>query len=70
MEFLTDWKFWLFVLTILSMIINGITHFKLVTNDLKHLSGDVKDIKNEQICIKKEVIQLSVDVAKLKGKLE
>jgi len=70
MEFLTDWKFWLFILTVLGMIINAITHFRLVTNDLKHLSNDVKDIKKEQVCIKNKVIQLSEDVAKLKGKLE
>lgn len=69
MEFLTDWKFWLFVLTILGITFNFFSHVKLTTNDLKHVSNDLKEIKNEQKCMKEKIITLSEDVATLKGKV-
>ena len=70
MEFLTDWKFYLFGISILSIAFNFFSHVKLTTNDLRHLSNDVKEIKDEQKCMKAKLIEVSEDVAKLKGKIE
>jgi hypothetical protein len=70
MEFLTDWKFWLFLISILGMIVNFLTHIKLTTNDLKHLAIDLKEIKSEQKCMKEKIISLGEDVSRLKGKIE
>jgi len=70
MDFLFDWKLWLFVITILGIIFNFFAHVKLTTNDLVHLSKDVKEIKDEQKCMKTKLIEVSEDVAKLKGKIE
>lgn len=76
MDFLKDFKFWGFILGLLNLIgiiLIGIHHKltsdKLTGNDLKHLAIDVKDIKQEQKCMKTKLIEVSVDVAKLKGKL-
>lgn len=70
MEFLYDWKFYLFALSILSMAFNFFSHIKITGNDLKHLSIDVKDIKTEQKCMKEKIIILGEDVALLKGKIQ
>jgi len=69
MEFLMDWKFWLFVITILGIAFNFFSHIKITTNDLHHVSADLKEIKNEQKCMKEKIITLSEDVANLKGKV-
>lgn len=69
MEFLTDWKFWLFVVSVLGIIFNFFSHVKITTNDLKHVSMDLKEIKDEQKCMKEKIITLSEDVANLKGKV-
>ena len=68
MEFLTDWKLWLFVLTILGIGFNFFSHQKLVGNDLKHLAADIKDVIANQNKTNSKVDALAVDVAYLKGK--
>ena len=70
MDFLMDWKFYLFALSILSIAFNFFSHIKITTNDLKHLASDLKEIKDEQKCMKTKLIEVSEDVAKLKGKIE
>lgn len=77
MEPFNDWRFWLFVLAIfnsgiaiLSAMFQKYSHDKIVGNDLKHLSSDVHELKEEQKCIKNKVIALSEDLSNLKGKLE
>lgn len=69
MDFLMDWKLYLFILTVLGIAFNFFSHVKLTTNDLKHVSDDLKEIKSEQKCMKDKLITLSEDVANLKGKV-
>jgi hypothetical protein len=59
-----------FIGIILVGIFHKLTSDKLTGNDLHHLSLDVKEIKDEQKCMKEKLIEVSMDVAKLKGKLE
>ena len=68
MEFLTDWRLWLFILTLLGIAFNFFSHQKLVGNDLKHLAADIKDIITNQNKTNNKVDVLVVDVAYLKGK--
>ena len=70
MQFLNDWKFWLFTINILILIFNWFSHQKIVGNDLKHLAEDVKEVKTEQTCIKIKMIELGEQVGYLKGKVE
>jgi hypothetical protein len=58
------------IIIILVGAFNWFSHNKIVYNDLKHLSTDVKEIKDEQVCMKKQVTTLSEDVGYLKGKLD
>jgi hypothetical protein len=55
------------VLIVLVAVINHLNHVKLTTNDLCHLSADVKSIAEKQIDIQKEVGDLKVDLAYVKG---
>jgi len=47
MDFLIDWKFWLFVLTIFGIIINFLANWKLVNNDLHHIAIDIKEVQKD-----------------------
>lgn len=58
------------IIIILVGAFNWFSHNKIVYNDLKHLSIDLKEIKDEQVCMKKQFITLSEDVSYLKGKLD
>jgi len=69
MNFLMDWKFYLFLMSVLGIAFNFFSHVKLTNNDLKHVSNDLKEIKDEQKCMKEKIITLSEDVANLKGKV-
>jgi hypothetical protein len=55
------------VLIVLVAVINHLNHVKLTTNDLWHLSEDVKSIAVKQTDIQKEVGDLKVDLAYVKG---
>lgn len=63
MDFLTDWKFWLFFVTIVSGIINWLSNYKIMNNDLRHLSISLKAIEDK-------VEKNSKDIAYIKGKLD
>jgi len=77
MEFLKDWRFWLLIIAIINLV-RGIgsslfqkySHDKITGNDLKHLTTEVKGVKDEQKCIKDKIFILSADVSKIKGKLD
>lgn len=55
------------VLIVLVAFINHLNHIKLTTNDLVHLSADVKEISLKQDSIQSEVGDLKVDLAFVKG---
>lgn len=55
------------VLIVLVALINHLNHVKLTTNDLCHLSSDVKAIATKQTDIQKEVGDLKVDLAYVRG---
>jgi len=77
MDFLGDWKFWTFILGCLNFVgliliacFNYFANLKLTTNDLLHISTDVKEIKEEQKVIKAELVTINKDLGYLKGKIE
>jgi len=63
MEFLQDWKFWLFLITILGIVINWFSNQKIMNNDLHHLSQDMSELKNT-------VFKQGTDIAYIKGILQ
>lgn len=67
MDFLTDWKFWLFVINILILAFNFFSHQKIVYNDLKHLSKDVKEIKGKQDEHSEKINHIETEIAYIKG---
>jgi hypothetical protein len=77
MDLATIAKFGTFILGCVNLIgvivigcFNYVSHQQLTKNDLRHLSNDVKDIKEEQKCMKIKMVELSEDVGYLKGKVE
>jgi hypothetical protein len=58
------------VLIVLVAIVNHLNHVKLTTNDLHHLSMDVKEIKEKQVGIEKYVSNLAIDLSYVKGKCD
>lgn len=70
MELLTDFKFWAFIITILGLVVNWLATQKVANNHLKHISEDVKEIKEEQKCQKTAITNLKEAVGYLKGKVE
>jgi len=77
MDLATFAKFGTFILGFINLIgviligcFNYMSHQQLTKNDLFHLSNDVKDIKEEQKCMKIKIVELSEDIGYLKGKVE
>lgn len=58
------------VLIILVGAFNWFSHHKIVYNDLHHLSTDVKQLVERQEVISKSVVDLSVDLAYVKGNFD
>ena len=58
------------VLIILVAINNHTNHVKLTTNDLKHLTEDVKTLVLRQESISEKVLLLAQDLSFVKGKCE
>jgi hypothetical protein len=58
------------ILIILVAINNHLNHTKLVSNDLKHLTDDVKTLISRQEVISNRITELSTDLAFVKGKCE
>lgn len=67
MEFLTDWRMWLFIITLTGIIINWLANHKLMTNHFHHLSLDVKEIKDNQKEQGDEIKKLQTDISYIKG---
>lgn len=72
-----DWKFWTFILGCLNFIgliliacFNYFANLKLTTNDLKHISNDIAEIKCEQKVIKSELVTINKDISYLRGKID
>lgn len=63
MEVFYSWKLWLFVITILSGLINFLANFKIANNDLKHIGADLKDVKKDISRIKGKVNSIDKKVA-------
>ena len=70
MNWLLDWRLWLFAISLIkdAIIICGI--FLVKYNDLKHLSKDMAEIKTFMKDASKELNKLSDRVSKMEGKLE
>ena len=73
-EVFSDWKFWVFVIAALNFIgiiivglFNKLSHDKLVSNDLSHISSDIKIIINKQDILENKFVVLSDSVSYLKG---
>lgn len=70
MNFFTDWRIWLFVLSLAkdAILICGI--FLVKYNDLKHLAKDMTEIKGFMKDTSKELSKISDRVSKIEGKIE
>lgn len=76
-EVFSDFKFWSFVVSCLTLIgvfvtalINKIANDKITNNHLFHIAEDVKVIKTVQEKQGTSIKNLEIDVATLKGKQE
>ena len=58
------------VLIVLVATFNHLNHVKLTTNDLVHLSADVKEIAAKQDTLQKEVGDVKTDLAYVKGNFD
>ena len=68
MNFLYDWKLWLFVITFLGILINWLANQKIVNNDLHHISIDIQKLSDKVDCIDKKIVDIKTDVAVLQEK--
>ena len=68
MEFFSEWKFWLFGITVIGIIINWLANHKLMNNHLRHLSSDLKDIKKKQEEQGNKINNIETEVAFIKGR--
>ena len=55
------------LLIIMVAVNNHLNHVKLTTNDLVHLTADVKTIISRQEVINEKVVELATDLAFVKG---
>lgn len=73
-EFLKIISILISILNFLIVIIVGLGGWfafkKITTNDLHHISSDIKDLNYAQKCTTERLIVLSDDVSYLKGKLD
>lgn len=77
MEFLTDWKFWAFVISALTFIgvtisgiVNKLSTDKIANNHLTHIAEDIKKVITKQEEQGKEISQIKTEVSYIKGKQE
>lgn len=49
---------------------NKVSFNKIITNDLSHISDDIKGIQTEQVYIKDKVTELSESIAFIKGQAD
>ena len=70
MEFLYDWKLWLFAVTLIGILINWLANQKLANNDLHHISIDIKDIQKDVKDLATKVINIDKEVAVQGAKIE
>lgn len=59
-----------FLIVIIVAVGGWIAFKKITTNDLHHMSADIKAIGTEQKCMKDKLISVSEDVSYLKGSLD
>lgn len=59
-----------FIIVIIVAVGGWFAFRKITTNDLHHLSADIKAISAEQVCMKTKLIEVSEDVSYLKGVLD
>lgn len=68
MEFLTDWKFYAFIVTIVGLTINWLANHKIATNHLSHIDIKLDIIDGKVDNIKEKIAEHDVDIAVLKNK--
>ncbi len=66
----SNWKFWLFVISICQMILMTYGFIIIKFNDLRHLSGDVTDIKADVKDLTSKVIKIDKDSAVQKQRIK
>jgi len=74
MNWFSDPQFWLGAINLLGLamigIFNWLNHQKIVGNDLRHLSADVKSIVDEQEKQDEKLTKMGEDLSYIKGKEE
>lgn len=76
LPFYQDWKFWLFIIaafnclvSFISYLVNEKSFTRIMDNELKHLSDDVKEIKKDLKKVIKKVIQIETRCEERHGKV-
>lgn len=81
MSWLSQWQFWVAFINLSGLVVvfvfNKFAHDKLVSNDLLHISTDIKTLLNNQKSLNdkldktnEKTASLAEDVSYIKGKLE
>ena len=77
MEILKDWKFWGFIIAIMSFVFSAFNFVvgkiianKITNNDLKHLTKDVTELKQESKEYKGELKKELFKIFRRLGKIE
>ena len=72
MDFLTDWKFWAFLIGLVGLTINWLASYKIATNHLSHIDNKLDKIEGKVDAgfndIKHKIAEHDVDIAVLKTK--
>lgn len=72
MDFLTDWKFWAWLVTAVSasfgLLVNFLVSKKIKDNHLEHIAADIKEVMKDQKELSKDITEMKVDISYLKGK--
>jgi inner membrane protein involved in colicin E2 resistance len=64
-----DWRFFSFLFVVIISIVNVIVLITIKVNDIRHLSQDVSELKQDVKTYIKKLYSLAQRVAKIEGKI-
>ena len=74
MEMFSDIRFWMFVWTIMTCVLQWYIHFRLISSDVKKLKEDFHELENKYEKDKKDrtdlLMKIATDLAHIKGQLD
>lgn len=74
MEIFTDIRFWMFVWTIMTCILQWYIHFRLISSEVKQLKHDFTELEAKYEKDKKDrtdlLMQIREDISYIKGQID